>query len=148
MHESYSSDNLFAHTWVNMGNGIHGKVLKFGFEWNTFVRNTLIYFHKNCWELKVARMLFESFVERDVVAWSALTAGYARRGELVMARQLFDEMPIKDLVSWNVMITGYAKRGEMENARKLFNEVPEKDVVTWNVMIVGYVLCGSHEQHL
>ncbi|KAF9611124.1 hypothetical protein IFM89_027068 [Coptis chinensis] len=91
-------------------------------------------------------MLFESSVERDVVAWSALMAGYARRGELVMARQLFDEMPVKNLVSWNVMIIGYAKRGEMESARKLFNEVPERDVVTWNVMIAGYVLCGSHEQ--
>ncbi|KAF9625170.1 hypothetical protein IFM89_020037 [Coptis chinensis] len=133
-------------SWVNMGNGIHGKVLKFGFESNTFVRNTLIYFHANCGELKVARMLFEGYAERDVVAWSALTAGYARRGELVMARQLFDEMPVKDLVSWNVMITGYAKHGEMESARKLFNEVPERDVVTWNVMIAGYVLCGSHEQ--
>ncbi|XP_015873075.2 pentatricopeptide repeat-containing protein At5g15300 [Ziziphus jujuba] len=132
-------------SWVKMGLGIHGKVVKFGFESNTFVRNTLIYFHANCGDLSVASALFDGSARRDVVACSALTAGYARRGELSVARQLFDEMPVKDLVSWNVMITGYAKRGEMESARKLFDEVPKRDVVTWNAMIAGYVFRGSNE---
>ncbi|KAF8399504.1 hypothetical protein HHK36_015371 [Tetracentron sinense] len=135
-------------SWVKMGNEIHGKIVKFGFESNTFVRNTLIHFHANCGDLKVASALFDGSAKRDVVAWSALTTGYARRGELGVARQLFDEMPVKDLVSWNVMITGYVKRGDMDSARKLFDEVPERDVVTWNTMIAGYVLCGSHEQAL
>ncbi|CBI22243.3 unnamed protein product, partial [Vitis vinifera] len=134
--------------WVKMGFGVHGRVFRLGFESNTFVRNTLIYFHANCGDLAVARALFDGSAKRDVVAWSALTAGYARRGELGVARQLFDEMPVKDLVSWNVMITGYAKRGEMESARKLFDEVPKRDVVTWNAMIAGYVLCGSNQQAL
>nr|DAD31301.1 TPA_asm: hypothetical protein HUJ06_010152 [Nelumbo nucifera] len=133
---------------VKMGNGIHGKIIKLGFEHNTFVRNTLIYFHANCGNLVVATMLFDGLAKRDVVAWSALTAGYARRGNLEMARQIFDEMPVKDLVSWNVMITGYAKRGEMDCARKLFDQVPERDVVTWNAMIAGYVLSGSNDQAL
>lgn len=135
-------------SWVKLGFGIHGKVLKFGFQSNKFVRNTLIYFHANCGDLTTARALFDASAKRDVVPWSALTAGYARRGELDVARQLFDEMPMKDLVSWNVMITAYAKRGEMEKARKLFDEAPKKDVVTWNAMIAGYVLSGSNKQAL
>ncbi|XP_059640401.1 pentatricopeptide repeat-containing protein At5g15300 [Cornus florida] len=135
-------------SWANMGCVIHGKVVKFGFESNTFTRNTLIYFHANCGDIKVASELFDVLAKRDVVPWSALTAGYARRGELSVARQLFDEMPVKDLIAWNVMITCYAKRGEMQSARELFDEVPKRDVVTWNAMIAGYVLCGLHEQAL
>lgn len=135
-------------SWVKSGFGIHGKVVKFGFQSNTFVRNTLIYFHANCGDLGTARTLFDDSAKRYVVPWSALTAGYARRGELDVARQLFDEMPMKDLVSWNVMITAYAKLGEMEKARKLFDEVPKKDVVTWNAMIAGYVLSGLNKQAL
>ncbi|GAV73646.1 PPR domain-containing protein/PPR_2 domain-containing protein/PPR_3 domain-containing protein [Cephalotus follicularis] len=135
-------------SWLNMGFGIHGRVVKYGFELNKFVRNALIYFHANCGDLKVANTLFDESEKRDVVPWSALTAGYARRGELSVARKLFDEMPFKDLVSWNVMITGYVKRREMESARRLFDEVPKRDAVTWNAMISGYVLCGLHEKAL
>ncbi|KAM5581365.1 pentatricopeptide repeat-containing protein [Rosa sericea] len=134
--------------WVKMGMGIHGKVVRFGFESNASVRNTLIDFHAKCGDLRVATALFDGSAKRDVVAWSALTAGYARRGKLDAARRLFDEMPVKDLVSWNVMITGYTKQGEMESARKLFDEVPRRDVVTWNAMIAGYVRCGCIEQAL
>ncbi|XP_017974317.1 PREDICTED: pentatricopeptide repeat-containing protein At5g15300 [Theobroma cacao] len=134
--------------WRKMGFGIQGKALKMGFIGNSFLRNTLIYFHANCGDLSVASELFDASAKRDVVPWSALTSGYAKRGELDVARRYFDEMPVKDLVSWNVMITGYVKRGEMDSARKLFNEVPKKDVVTWNAMIAGYVICGECEKAL
>lgn len=133
-------------SWVNSGRVIHGKIVKHGFEWNKFTRNTLIYFHANCGEINIARTLFDDMAKRDVVAWSAMTAGYARRGELSTARRLFDQMPEKDLVSWNVMITGYVKQGEMESARELFNMVPKRDVVTWNAMISGYVLRGEYQK--
>ncbi|XP_073143707.1 pentatricopeptide repeat-containing protein At5g15300 [Henckelia pumila] len=135
-------------SWIGVGCAMHGKVTKHGFEWNKFARNTLIYFHSNCGEIRIARALFDGSAKRDVVAWSALTAGYARKGELHMARRLFDEMPVKDLVSWNVMITGYVKQGEMECARELFDVVPKRDVVTWNAMLSGYVESGKHENAL
>ncbi|KAJ9173264.1 hypothetical protein P3X46_016420 [Hevea brasiliensis] len=134
--------------WRKTGFCIHGKVVKYGFHENKFVRNTLIYHHANCGDLGIARAIFDNSGESDIVAWSALTAGYARRGQLSVARQLFDEMPVKDLVAWNVMITAYVKKGEMKCARRLFDEVPKRDVVTWNVMIAGYVLCGENRQAL
>ncbi|KAL6520401.1 hypothetical protein OROMI_032581 [Orobanche minor] len=135
-------------SWINTGSAIHGKVTKHGFEWNKFARNAIIYFHANCGEIKVASTLFDESARNDVVAWSALTAGYARRGDLHMARQLFEDMPVKDLVSWNVMITGYVKLGEMECARELFNLVPNRDVVTWNTMISGYIISEEHRKAL
>ncbi|MCL7051554.1 hypothetical protein MKW94_005902 [Papaver nudicaule] len=113
-------------SWIKMGCQVHGKVVKIGLESDTFVRNTLIHLNANCGSLKVARVLFEESGSRDVVAYSALTSGYARRGELETARKLFDEMPERDMVCWNVMITGYVKCGNMESARKLFDESYEK----------------------
>lgn len=135
-------------SWGNVGCAVHGKIIKHGFENNTFAKNTLIYFHANVGDIDIASDLFDSSATTQVVAWSALTAGYARRGNLVMARKVFDEMPEKDLISWNVMITGYAKRGEMESARVLFDQVPKRYIVTWNAMIAGYVTCGLHQQAL
>ncbi|KAK3007617.1 hypothetical protein RJ639_014103 [Escallonia herrerae] len=45
--------------WVNAGTVIHGKIEKHGFASNTFARNTLIYFHANCGDLRVASALFD-----------------------------------------------------------------------------------------
>ncbi|KAL4382570.1 hypothetical protein HN51_006227 [Arachis hypogaea] len=134
--------------WVKTGSIIQGKVLRLGFGSNKFVRNSLLRFHADCGDLKIAHHLFDDGAKEDVVAWSALTAGYARRGDLQAARKLFDEMPERDLVSWNVMITGYAKGGDMKSARKLFDKVPERDVVTWSTMISGYVLGGMNKKAL
>ncbi|CAN1146184.1 Pentatricopeptide repeat-containing protein At5g15300 [Linum perenne] len=134
--------------WGNVGSCFHGKVVRYGFEANNYMRNTVVYFHANCGDLGVARVIFDAMVEKDVVAWSALIAGYARRGNLNVARQLFSDMPVKDMVSWNVMITGYAKKGKMDCAMELFNEAPKRDVVTWNTMIAGYVKIGENEQAL
>nr|GMC57008.1 pentatricopeptide repeat-containing protein At5g15300 [Ipomoea batatas]GMC73539.1 pentatricopeptide repeat-containing protein At5g15300 [Ipomoea batatas] len=135
-------------SWVNTGLITHGKIVKHGFESNKFARNSLINFHSNCGDIRIAHWLFDGLAMRDVVAWSALTAGYARRGELEVARRVFDEMPMRDLVSWNVMITGYVKQGKMESARELFDAVPRRDVVTWNTVISGYVHCGERKKAL
>ncbi|KAI3500747.1 hypothetical protein L1887_36572 [Cichorium endivia] len=135
-------------SWPIAGCVVHGKITKHGLEENTFTKNTLIYFHANVGDIDIASALFDSSATKQVVAWSALTAGYARRGNLGMARKVFDEMPEKDLISWNVMITGYAKRGQMDSARALFTQVPKPDVVTWNAMIAGYVNSGMHNYAL
>ncbi|CAB4275008.1 unnamed protein product [Prunus armeniaca] len=90
---------------------------------------TFSFILKACTKLSWVKMdcnassLFDASEKRDVVPWSALTAGYARRGKV-----------------------GYAKQGEMESARTLFDEVTKGDVVTWNATIAVYVLCGSNEQ--
>ncbi|KAG9451377.1 hypothetical protein H6P81_011342 [Aristolochia fimbriata] len=131
-------------SWVSMGAQLHAKVVRYGFDAESFVRNSLINLHANCGDLNLASRLFREAPTREVVAWSALMAGYARRGDLELARNLFDEMPVKDLVSWNVMISVYAKKGQMEEARELFDLLPHRDVVSWNAVIAGYVLCGSY----
>ncbi|KAL4581782.1 hypothetical protein LXL04_006310 [Taraxacum kok-saghyz] len=135
-------------SWPITGSTVHGKITKHGFDDNTFAKNTLIYFHANVGNINIARALFDSSATKQVVAWSALTAGYARRGNLTMARKVFDEMPEKDLISWNVMITGYAKMKQMDSAKTLFTQVPNPDVVTWNAMIAGYVSSGMHTHAL
>ncbi|XP_031473503.1 pentatricopeptide repeat-containing protein At5g15300 [Nymphaea colorata] len=131
---------------ISVGNQVHCRVLKLGLQSDVFVRNSLIHLNAGSGSLEVARHLFDEMAQRDVVAWSALTVGYARRGKIEDARYLFDRMPERDLISWNVMVTAYTKCGDMESARRLFNEIPQRDVVSWNAMISGYVLCGDQSR--
>ncbi|XP_020575540.1 uncharacterized protein LOC110021396 [Phalaenopsis equestris] len=126
------------------GSQLHAKVTKLGIHNDSFVHNALIHLHATCGDPKAAFILFASPAARmDVVAWSAMIAGLAGRGQLEDARNLFEEMPEKDLVAWNVMITGYCKHGRMASARELFDQLPRRDTVSWNAMISGYVRSGA-----
>ncbi|KAJ4820273.1 Pentatricopeptide repeat-containing protein [Rhynchospora pubera] len=130
------------------GTQFHGAIVKLGFESDMFVRNTLINMHANIGDLAIANYLFNNHGRNDVVAWSAMVAGYARRGKLETAQEFFDRMPEKDSISWNVMITAYSKNGEMKKSFELFNQTPWRDSVSWNAVISGYVKCGSHKKAL
>ncbi|KAL3567999.1 hypothetical protein D5086_030650 [Populus alba] len=77
--------------WRKTGFCVHGKVLKYGFEVNSFVRNTLIYFHSNCGDLVIARSIFYDLPERSVVSWSALTAGVCEWDGAEEVRKLMDD---------------------------------------------------------
>ncbi|KAF7803004.1 pentatricopeptide repeat-containing protein [Senna tora] len=138
--------------WVKTGTAIHGRVVKFGFESNTSVRNTLIFFHANCGDLKVASALFDDSAKKDVVPW--------RDGE---CEATFDEVPERDVVTWNAMIAGYVLCGSHEQALEMFEEMrkvgehPDEvtmlsllsacadlgDLDIGNALIDMYAKCGS-----
>ncbi|KAJ8616545.1 hypothetical protein MRB53_035917 [Persea americana] len=109
---------------ISLGSEIHGKILKFGFESDDFIRNSLINLHANCGDLNVASAIFRGAPMKDVVAWSSLIAGvYAKCGEMESARKLFDAVLVKDVVSWNAMIAGYVLQGSQVEAMEVFEEM-------------------------
>ncbi|KAB2613787.1 pentatricopeptide repeat-containing protein [Pyrus ussuriensis x Pyrus communis] len=151
-------------SWVKMGMGIHGKVVRFGFESNTFVRNTLIYFHANCGDLRIASALFDDSAKRDVVPWSALTAGYpdevtmlsllsacADIGDLDVGQKIHSallEMGSGDMsiILGNAVIDMYSKCGSIERALEVFRRMRDKDVSSWNSVIGGLAFHGHSEE--
>lgn len=88
--------------------------------WNLVLGNALLDMYVKCKELKLARRIFDMFLERDIVSWNTIIAGHAKVGELALAHTIFNEMPCKDLVSWNSLIAGYAQMGDYMMVRKLF----------------------------
>ncbi|KAI3907655.1 hypothetical protein MKW98_016299 [Papaver atlanticum] len=94
---------------------IHGKVVKICLESDTFVRNTSIHHNAKCGDLKMERVLFEGSGNRDVVANSALTAGYAKRGEL-------QDIPPSRCGYLECMISGYVLGKSYEKASEMFEE--------------------------
>lgn len=57
---------------------VHALAVKCGFGSNGFVQNTLIHAYAKCGRVEVARRLFEGMLERDVVAWNSMFAGYTK----------------------------------------------------------------------
>ncbi|KAF3787568.1 Pentatricopeptide repeat-containing protein [Nymphaea thermarum] len=115
------------------------------------LRNSLIHLNAGSSSLEVARQLFDEKAQRDVVAWSAFTVGYARRGKIEDARDLFGRMPERDLISWNVMVTAYTlseaiwSHGHAESALSLFEEMQRGRMVRPNgITFVGVLVACTH----
>ncbi|KAA8522102.1 hypothetical protein F0562_012584 [Nyssa sinensis] len=128
---------------VRDGEKIHARVVKFGFELNLFVRNSLIHMYSVCGRIGDAQVVFDLSYESDLVTWNSMIDGYVKNGEVILARRLFDEMPETDVFSWNSLIAGYVGTGDMEAAKCLFEKMPYKDVVSWNCLIDGYARIGN-----
>ncbi|KAK7330855.1 hypothetical protein VNO77_25060 [Canavalia gladiata] len=121
----------------------HARIIKLGFEFDLFARNSLIRMYSVFGGIGRARFLFDESSTLDLVSYNSMIDGYVKNGEISAARQLFDEMPERDVFSWNCMVAGYAGVGDLDVANELFETMPERDVVSWNCMIDGCARVGN-----
>lgn len=110
-----------------IGKQVHGFSLVSGLCLDPFVESSLVHFYVKCDELVGAHKLFDNMIAKDVVSWSALAAGYARKGDVVYAKKVFNE--VKNLgfqpntVSWNGMIAGFNQSGCFLDAVLMFQQM-------------------------
>ncbi|XP_027336839.1 pentatricopeptide repeat-containing protein At3g29230-like [Abrus precatorius] len=121
----------------------HARIIKFGFDSDLFVRNSLIRMYSVFGGIGYARLLFDESCVLDLVSYNSMVDGYVKNGDIGAARKLFDEMPVRDFFSWNCMIAGYVGVGDLDAANVLFEGMPERDVVSWNCMIDGCARVGN-----
>ncbi|KAF5195916.1 Pentatricopeptide repeat-containing protein [Thalictrum thalictroides] len=107
---------------------LHGRIIKLGLEFDTFVRNTIIFMYADCGYLIEARTLFDEHTNLDVVAWNSMIMGLAKSGLVDESRRLFDKMPSKSTISWNSMIGGYVRNGRFRDAFDLFRSMQSEEI--------------------
>lgn len=71
---------------------IYAHIVKFGLEFNNFVRNSLITAFVNCGNTLFARQVFDESAHKDVVTWTAMIDGYARNGFPIEGLKCFKQM--------------------------------------------------------
>lgn len=105
------------------GRSIHSHVLKFGFDNDVFVQNSLITLYSECGYLGNARRVFDEMRNKDVVSWNSMIGGGLKNGELDMACDLFRRMKNKNIITWNSIITGFVQGGRPKEALEFFYEM-------------------------
>lgn len=125
------------------GEQIHTHIVKFGFDLDLFVKNSMIHLYSVCGKIDAARNVFDESSVSDIITWNSIIDGYVKNGGIFVAREFFDEMQERDVFSWNSMISGYIGSGDSKSALDLFELMPNKDVVSWNCLIDGFAKNGS-----
>lgn len=92
---------------LNLGQSVHGSVVKFGFDRDIHVQNTMVHMYSCC------------------------------AGGIIFARKVFDEMPKSDSVTWSAMIGGYARVGRSTEAVTLFREMQMAEVCPDEITMVS-----------
>lgn len=77
---------------TQLGEEIHGFVLKNGFESDVFVTNALIQMYSECGNIGSARLVFDKMSEKDVVSWSTMIRSYHKGKLLDDALEIVREM--------------------------------------------------------
>ncbi|KAL3818224.1 hypothetical protein ACJIZ3_004129 [Penstemon smallii] len=115
---------------VEKGREVHNYIEEMGFEYNVSLATALVDMYGKCGEIELAREIFDSMNEKDVVSWNVMISSYGMHGHGKSAVELFDLMEQYSNVRPNeltflVVLSACAHAGLVEEGKFLFNRMKE-----------------------
>ncbi|KAK9085694.1 hypothetical protein Sjap_026105 [Stephania japonica] len=77
---------------LQRGREVHASTLRRGFSSDPYVSNALIDMYAKCGALRLARLLFDRMLLKDLVSWTVMIAGYGMHGRGKDSIDVFIEM--------------------------------------------------------
>ncbi|KAH7437976.1 hypothetical protein KP509_05G099100 [Ceratopteris richardii] len=138
---------------VNEGKEIHAEIARKGFlNENVTIGSALVDMYAKIGELVAAQEVFDELLVHNIVAWTALIAGYALDGQGERAHHCFKEIKCEGLFPNSVTLLcllkacsnfGAADKGRMVHAEAIRQGYTGEDYVFGNALVDMYVKCGS-----
>ncbi|XP_010555776.1 PREDICTED: pentatricopeptide repeat-containing protein At2g29760, chloroplastic-like [Tarenaya hassleriana] len=129
-----------------LGEEIHGRALKLGFESYLFVSNALIHMYGLCGCANIARKVFDGMLERDLVSWNSMICAYSQCDMYDEVLVLFESMRDADVepdaVTLVKVLLACGHLGKQETADSVMKYIEksqiEIDVYLGNTLIDMY----------
>ncbi|CAJ1790302.1 unnamed protein product [Sphenostylis stenocarpa] len=140
--------------WRSATEGVHGLVLKRGFEGCVGVGNTLMDAYAKCGEMGVARKVFDGMHESDVYSWNSMIAEYAQNGLSAEAFCVFGDMVKSGKVKYNgvtlsAVLLACANSGALQMGKCIHDQIIKMDledsVFVGTSIVDMYCKCGRVE---
>lgn len=137
---------------LNLGKSVHGSVVKFGFDDDVHVQNTMVHMYCCCGGgIDFARKVFEGMPKLDSVSWSAMIGGYVRLGWSTEAVGLFRQMQAAgvrpDEITMVLVLSACTDLGALELGKwvesYIDKEKVRKSVELCNALIDMFAKCGD-----
>ncbi|WOL04289.1 pentatricopeptide repeat-containing protein [Canna indica] len=107
-----------------LGLEIHGWVLRRGLEQELSIANSMITMYSEQYRLDLARLIFESMPDKDLVSWNAMISAHRRnRQVLALFRQMEDAGVQPDQVTFVSLLSACANLGLVEDGKRLFSDM-------------------------
>ncbi|XP_048332594.2 pentatricopeptide repeat-containing protein At4g21065-like [Ziziphus jujuba] len=142
---------------LNVGKSVHGSVVKYGFDDDVHVLNTMVHMYCCCdGGIECGRKVFEEMPKSDSVSWSAMIGGYARLGLSTEAVGLFRKMQIEgvrpDEITMVSVLSACADLGALELGKWVESYIEkegiQKTVELCNAVIDMFAKCGDVDKAL
>ncbi|KAK9184290.1 hypothetical protein WN943_024638 [Citrus x changshan-huyou] len=112
---------------LHPGKEIHAYILRMGVQMDKKLISTLVDMYSKCGDMTYAEIIFQNFIERDLVLYNVMIACYAHHGHEEKAILLFEEMLEKgikpDAVTFVAILSAFRHRGSVEMGEKYFNSM-------------------------
>eukprot|EP01018_Ginkgo_biloba_P030280 Gb_21441 [translate_table: standard] len=133
------------------GKELHGYIVKCGFDSDVFVGSALIDMYAKCKSVDIACLVFDKILQRNVVSWNAMIAGYSQNGYANETLTLFRQMQLAGVKPNRVTIVsvlpGCADLAALQQGKEIHGYIIrsgiESDVFAGNALVDMYAKCGS-----
>ncbi|WOK91978.1 pentatricopeptide repeat-containing protein [Canna indica] len=133
---------------------LHGRVVRAGYEADVYVSSTLIHMYVSCGSMPAVAALFERTVNRNIVTWTTIIAGYADHDQAGEAIRLFGEMELEGVepneITMVHVLGACAQSRDLETGRRIHARLRragadsiQRNVVLATALVDMYARCGS-----
>ncbi|XP_026661830.2 pentatricopeptide repeat-containing protein At5g04780, mitochondrial-like [Phoenix dactylifera] len=144
---------------LELGRQLHGQILRFGYEHDAFVRNSLIDMYCKCGKIEFSSIIFDSSSQcidglmPKTIAWSSMVSGYVQNGRgeeaLELFRRMFHEGVKVDQFTLTSIAAACSDAGILEQGRQVHACVEKLghgfDTFLASAITDMYAKCGSLE---
>lgn len=136
---------------LKQGRVIHDRIIKSGLHLDAAIESSLVNIYAVCGSLHEGRKVFATILDRDVVSWGALIAGYIQHGYFQTVMELFDEMQQENVEPDGVILLSLLRAcsglGALRKGWHIHDHIVRRDFEccddVGNVLVNMYVGCGS-----
>ncbi|XP_042488050.1 pentatricopeptide repeat-containing protein At4g04370-like [Macadamia integrifolia] len=135
---------------------VHALVVRLGFESEILVMNSLLNVYGRCGRVDMARHLFDSVHQRDIVSWNSLLSGYSKNENVMESLELLNRMRINraepDQQTFGFVVSAIANQSQLQLGQSVHGQIVKAgfgfDGHVETTLVVMYLKCGNVQNAL
>ncbi|KAH6795066.1 hypothetical protein C2S52_005543 [Perilla frutescens var. hirtella] len=118
---------------LEKGKKIHDYIIEEGFGYEVSIATALVDMYAKCGQIDMAKEIFDSINEKDVISWNVMISCYGMHGYGTTAIEIFHQMEESDVrpndLTFLALLSACAHAGLVDEAKSIFHKMKEYSLV-------------------